>query len=402
MKKQIDFSLFLLAGIVLIVAGAVTAAALLLGRDYTEMDFADGRAMTVLFVIENEGKPLGSYLLLHNQGTKQAAAFDVPGNLGLILRQINRVDRIDTVYKTGRIAPYIEEVERLFDMKVNYSFVLSMDSLGRVVDLLEGVNVFIPGDIKIPGGAVLFSSGLTKLDGHKTADYLCYENADYDTETPEQRSQRFFTGFLRRIGEKKDYLKSPEVIQLFQNYVETNMSRRFLPLFFDELSYIDTDRFSIVSVGGNVREVSGRQLLFPYYDGSLIKEIVRQTLSSLAQRNGSAGSSRIFTVEVLNGTSVAGLAGRTAELIRGFGYDVINIGNAGKQDYEFTEIIVRSSFSAEAERFAGIINCKRIVTAHDANSFQEDGVTMPLEDYEYKADFTLIIGRDFNGRRAQS
>jgi hypothetical protein len=36
-----------------------------------------------------------------------------------------------------------------------------------------------------------------------------------------------------------------------------------------------------------------------------------------------------------------------AELIRGFGYDVINIDNASKQDYEFTEIIVRSSFSAE-------------------------------------------------------
>jgi anionic cell wall polymer biosynthesis LytR-Cps2A-Psr (LCP) family protein len=408
MKKQIDFSLFLLAGIVLTVAGSITAAALILNRDYMETDFGDGRAMTVLFIIENEEKPLGSYLLLYNHGTKQAAAFDVPGNLGLILREINRVDRIDTVYKTGRIAPYIDEVEGLFDMKVNYNFVINMDRLGRVVDLLEGVNVFIPGDIKLPDsesggeGAVLFSSGITKLDGHKTAGYLCYQNSDYDIETPEQRSQRFFTGFLRRIGEKKDYLKSPEVIQLFQNYVETNMGRRILPLFFDELSYIDTDRFSIASVGGNVREVSGRQLLFPYYDGNLIKEIVRQTLSSLAQRNGSAGSNRIFTVEVLNGTGVAGLAGRTAELIRGFGYDVINIGNAGNSDYEFTEIIDRSSFSAEAERFAGIINCKRIVTAHDANSFQESGMAMRLEDYEYKADFTLIIGRDFNGRRTQS
>ncbi|MDR1256590.1 MAG: LCP family protein [Spirochaetaceae bacterium] len=403
MNKHIDFSLFFLAGIVLIAAGAVTAAVLMLNRDYTETDFEDGRATTVIFVIENEGKPLGSYLLLYNQGTKQAAAFEVPGNLGLILRQINRVDRIDTVYKSGRIEPYIAEVEKLFDVKVTYNFVLNMDNLGRVVDLLEGVNVFIPDDIRMSGesGAVLFSSGLTTLDGYKTSGYLGYENADYDIETPDQRSQRFFTGFLRRIGEKKDYLKSPEVIQLFQSYVETNMGKRILPLFFDELSYIDTDRFSISPIGGNFREVSGQQLLFPYYDGSLIKEIVRQTLSSLAQRNGSAGSSRIFTVEVLNGTGVTGLAGRTAELIRGFGYDVINIGNAGNSDYEFTEIIDHSSFSAEADRFAGIINCKRIVTAHDNSDFQENGMAMQLEDYEYKADFTLIIGRDFNGRRAQ-
>ncbi|MDR0383271.1 MAG: LCP family protein [Spirochaetaceae bacterium] len=404
MKKHIDFSVFILAGIVLIVAASIAASVLALNRDYMGTGFEDGRAITALFIIEHEGKPLGSYLLLYNQSTRQAAAFEVPGKLGLILRQIGRVDRIDTVYKTGRIAPYTEEVEKLFDIKVNYNFVINMHNLGKIVDLLEGVNVFIPGDIRMPDNedAVLFSSGFTKLDGYKTFEYLCYQNPDYDIETPEQRNQRFFTGFLNRIGEKKDYLKSPEVIRLFKNYAETNMGGRVLPLFFDELNYIDTDRFSITSIGGNIREVSGQQLLFPYYDGSLIKEIARQTLSSLARINGGAGGNRVFTVEVLNGTEVAGLAGRTADLIRGFGYDVINIGNASGNDYEFTEIIDRSNFSAEAERFAGIINCKRVVPAHDNGKFEGNGAAVTLENYEYKADFTLIIGKDFNGRHTQS
>ena len=103
---------------------------------------------------------------------------------------------------------------------------------------------------------------------------------------------------------------------------------------------------------------------------------------------------------MLNGAGVPGLAGRTAELIRGFGYDVINVGNADSADYAFTEIIDRSNFSGEAEKFAGLINCKRVMTVNEEKPFEE-GIVMPLEDYDYKADFTLILGRDFNGRYTQ-
>jgi anionic cell wall polymer biosynthesis LytR-Cps2A-Psr (LCP) family protein len=399
MKKQIDTSLFLLAGIVLIVLGAIIYSVLMLNRDFEEVGINDGRAITTLFVIEHQGKPLGAYLLLYNQLTKNAAGFEVPGELGLILQQINRVDSIDTVYQSGKIGPYIREIEKLFDIKVNYRFVFTMDNLGRAVDILEGVTVFIPGDIKMAGGeVVLFSPGLTKLDGDKALEYLRYPASDYDVETPQQRNQRFFSALLKRLGEKKNYLGNLEVNRLFQSLIETNMNRRILTQFFDELSNIDIDRFSVAMVGGNIREVSGKKLLFPYYDGSLIKEITRQTLSSLAQRNGGMGGGRVFTVEVLNGTGVAGLAGRTAELIRGFGYDVINIGNADSADYEFTEIIDHSNFSGEAEKFAGIINCKRVTTVNEGTPFEESMV-MSLEDY--KADFILIIGRDFNGRYTQ-
>ncbi|MDR2097527.1 MAG: LCP family protein [Spirochaetaceae bacterium] len=401
MKKQIDINLFFLAGIVLVIAGAIVSSALMWKRDFEQAGINDGRATTTLFILENEGKPLGAYLLLYNQLTRNAASFEIPGDIGLILRQINRVDRIDTVYQSGKTSAYTEEIEKLFDIKVNYIFVLNMDGLGRAVDVLEGVTVLIPGNMKMPGSdEILFSSGFTKLDGDKAVEYLCYPDSDYDIETVRIRSQRFFIALLKRLGEKKDYLNSSDVSRLFQSFIETNMNRRILAQFFTELSYINIERFSVSAVNGNMREVSGKKLLFPYYDGSLIKEIVRQTLSLLAQRNGGTGGSRVFTVEVLNGTGVSGLAGRTAELIRGFGYEVINTGNADRADYEFTEISDRSNFSGEAERFAGIINCRRVVKIDEGKPFEE-GMVMPPEDYNYKADFTLILGRDFNGRYIQ-
>ncbi|MDR2658393.1 MAG: LCP family protein [Spirochaetaceae bacterium] len=407
MKKQIDFSIFLLVGIILIVIAAAVAVFFVLNRDFAETNFMDGRVSTTLFIIEYEEKPLGSYLLIYNHLTKRAAGFEIPGETGLILQQINRVDRIDTVYQSGKIAVYIKEIEKLLGISVNYNIVFNMDKLNGAVDLLEGVTIFIPGDIKISesDNLMLFSSGFTKLDGDKTVEYLSCQNPDYEIETPQQRSQRFFTGLLKRLGEKKDFLKTADVNQLFQNYIETNMNKRVLTQFFDELGNIDIDRFSISPIGGNMREVSGKKLLLPYYEGSLIKDIVRQTLNSLAQRNGSTGGNRILTVEVLNGTAISGLAGRTAELIRGFGYDVINIGNADSAGYEFTEIIDRSNFGGEVEKFAEIINCKRIVTMRNDDELQEKIMLPEVAAYspnEYKADFTLIIGRDFNGRHTQN
>jgi hypothetical protein len=174
------------------------------------------------------------------------------------------------------------------------------------------------------------------------------------------------------------------------------MNPRTRSRLFDEFAGIDTDRTSVQSVGGNLREVSGQSLLIPYYDGSLVKEIVRQTLGSLTRQTEGSLSERVFTVEVLNGTPTNGLAGRTAELLRGFGYDVISIGNAERNDYEKTEIIDRSGYEDMVKTFGDIIRCGNIRSESPIQEAPEGELN--IQNFEYRSDFTLIIGRDFNGR----
>jgi hypothetical protein len=103
-------------------------------------------------------------------------------------------------------------------------------------------------------------------------------------------------------------------------------------------------------------------------------------------------------VEILNGTATIGLAGRTAELLRSFGYDVISIGNADRNDYWDTQIIDRSGFKEMAETFAGIIRCGNIRFESQISDDPVSDAGINMQNLEYKADFILIIGRDFNGR----
>jgi len=396
-KVKVDASAFLLALIALLVAAGIWFAVSSLHSDPIEESLAGDRVINTLFVIENGDKPLCSYVLMYYPATKRAAVFDVPGSLGLIIQRINRVDRIDTLYTPKRIAPYANEIEKLLGISLSFSIVITLEDLGKITDLIEGVEIFVPSLVdEVQDGHILFPSGISRLDGDKAKVYVTYELPEESSELGNFRRQRFFMGFIKRLGEQNQFLKNPQTAQAFQSMLKTSLNQRSIAKLFDEFAGIDTDRVNIQSVGGNIRTVSGQQLLFPYWDGSLIKEIVRQTLASLIQPSESTLGDRVFTVEILNGTAVNGLAGRTAELFRGFGYDIISISNADRNDYAKTLIIDRSGYENMARSFADVIHCKNI--RFDSPSQANPEIDLDLQNFEYRSDFILIIGKDFNGR----
>ncbi|MDR0589772.1 MAG: LCP family protein [Spirochaetaceae bacterium] len=398
-KVRTDASLLLLVIIVVLLGGGVFFVIRGLQSDPIEDALSQDRVINTLFIIEKDRKPLCSYVLFYYPATKRAAVFDIPGEVGLIIPRINRVDRIDTLYDPQRISAFEGEIGRLLGIDINNLVIFTMENLGKIVDLIEGVEIFIPTAVEIYGESpILFPSGITRLDGDKAQAYITYELSEEDPELIQFRRQRFFLGLIKGLGEKNEILKSPSVVRLSQSFMKTNMNQHVRVRLFDEYAGIDTDRVGIHSVGGISRVVSGQPLLFPSYDGNLIKEIVRQALGSLTRQVEGAVSERVFTVEVLNGTSTTGLAGRTAELLRGFGYDVISIGNADRNDYEKTEIVDRSGYEDIVKTFAEVIRCENIrYETLDLDELEMEP-DIDLQNFAYKSDFTLILGRDFNGR----
>ena len=399
-KNNVDASSLLLVIIGLLLIGGIAFIVLFLRSDPMVDSLSGDRVINTLFVIEDdepEGKPLCSYVLMYYPVTRRAAVFDIPGSLGLIIQSINRVDRIDTVYDSRRIAPFKSEVEKLLGIEISFSVVMSLENLGKLTDLIEGVEIFIPSPVdEYQDGYILFPSGVNYLDGDKARVYITYELPEENSELLNFRRQRFFMGLVKRLSEKNQFLKQNQVAPIFNSLIKTGVNQRTQAKLFDEFAGIDTDRTGIQSVGGNVRTVSGQALIFPHWDGSLIKEIIRQTLGGLVQPADMARGDRVFTVEILNGTATNGLAGRTAELFRGFGYDIISIGNAESNDYEKTVIIDRSGIENEAASFGEVVRCRNIqFDSPDPASLEID---LEIRNYEYRADFTLIIGKDFNGR----
>jgi anionic cell wall polymer biosynthesis LytR-Cps2A-Psr (LCP) family protein len=396
-RPQTDASPVLLVIILILLAGGVAFIYFSLRIDPVEDALTGDRVINTLFVLEKDDKPLSSFVLMYYPATRRAAIFDIPRDLGLIIRRINRVDRIDALYDRQKIGGFEDEIEELLGIEINFFVILGEEELGQVVDLLEGVEIFVPSPVELYSSPpILFPAGLVRLDGDKARVFVSYELPDDGREMAPFRRQRFFLGFIKRLGETQELLVNSSVGALFHSLLVTNMSRRTWQRLSGEFALIDTDRTAIQSVGGNIREISGQTLLLPSWDGSLIKQIVSQSLGAITRQAEGSLSDRIFTVEVLNGTSVNGLAGRTAELLRGFGYDVISIGNAARSDVEKTEIIDRSGLADGVKAFGEILRCGNIRPESPAMEDQE--AEPGFQNFEYRSDFTLIIGRDFDGR----
>ena len=388
-------SRLLLGLIILLIILGIAAAVYTLRSNPVEDALSANRVISILFVIEEEKKPVSTYVLMYYPGTKRAAIFDIPGNLGLLITKINRVDRIDKVYDSARIGSFENEIEKLIGIDINFAVIFTKENLVSIVDLLEGVEIFIPSPVSYRDGekVILFPSGITVLDGDKAGLYATYSLPDEDSDMEVFRRHRFFLGLLNRQIQMNEKLENPAVAKMYFSFFRTNMNQRTLTQLFNEFVHIDTNRTNILSVGGNLKEVSGQMLIIPRWDG-IVKEIVRQTLGALTSEIEEHFIDNTLTVEILNGTATTGLAGRTAEMLRGFGYDIISVGNADRSDYENTVIIHFSGDEAMTKAFADVISCTNIIN-ESASTEESKGDD---QSYDFKADIRLIIGRDFNGR----
>jgi anionic cell wall polymer biosynthesis LytR-Cps2A-Psr (LCP) family protein len=390
----------LLAGIFVVIAGGIAGGYFLVRSTTLEDALSGDRVTSALFIIENNGEPLSTYVFFCYPNTRRGALFDIPQNVGTIIRTLNRVDRIDSVYDPARPDAYRREVERLLGITLPYLVVISMSGLRSLIDLIDGIEIIIPEAITDfhQNPPVLLPAGRVMLDGDKAEAYLGYRAPNDDDEQILLKREGFFLALIKKIGEKQAFLSHRGFKKYFYTCLRTTMPPRVIDRFFETLSHIDTTRITAQTVSGNYRDVSGERLLFPYYNGNLIKDIVSEALSGLTRISDSGIGDRIFTIEVLNGTSTTGLASRTAELLRGFGYDVINVGNADSTQHGKTMVIDRSGMAEFGRFFADIIRCETIRVESPGNDIDDEGIGITEGDTSYQADFTLILGWDFNGR----
>jgi len=229
------------------------------------------------------------------------------------------------------------------------------------------------------------------LDGDKVRTYVTYaDQYDQDGEAT-NRKQKAILAFFSAMNDNSAAAFSSILFPSIQSCLASNLPAKSLKALLLELSKIDAERLVPQRVTGSLREVDGKELLFPFYDGQLLRDIIGQTLGGLAS-DDAASQERIYALEILNGTKSQGLARNTSELYQSFGYDVIRTANAETTESAKTVIIDRIGNPAVAAIIAKVIQCNNIQTASIDPAGSTDNGT------EATVDFTIVIGEDFDGR----
>jgi anionic cell wall polymer biosynthesis LytR-Cps2A-Psr (LCP) family protein len=390
MKRfSIDRSSMFLIAILVVLALSIGGLGFALRSEAAGQTVKTDRILNLAVIIERGGKPASTQLFLFYPTNGRGALLDVPGETGLIIKSLNRVDRIDVLYGRNPRA-YISEIAHLLSTDIPYYIVMDEQGLAAATDLLEGIELFVPTPIDSLGPPrVLLPSGAVILDGDKAVQFAAYRDPDEGDADAAARRQKLFQSIFRRIGEKSAWLARGDVFPSFKNSLRTNLGAESLKRLLPELAKLDADRLVLQRVTGAYKNVDGKRLLFPHYDGELVRDIVKQTLNALASSLSSSPADKIFTIEILNGTPTKGLAKRAAEIFQSFGYDVVSISNADREDYASTTVIDRFSNAEAAKNIGNVIRCSNLVSRPAGD---------PVEGTKADADFSIILGKDFNGR----
>ncbi len=386
-RGRIDRSIFLIVAIVVVLAGAGLLVARYVRTDVI-LDLADsGEQLSILFVLELEDGRLITEVLYFDTGTNRAALFDIPANTGVVVESLNRVDGIDTVYWNDGIDRYRGAITDLLGAPVNFHIVLTMDGLETVTDLLEGIPLFVadipnegPDAIRIPTGDVV-------LDGAKMQSYVAYMPEGERDRERVGRWQKAVAGIIGRLGENSNLVADPVASAILSDAIEMNIDRRAFISLSSALSGLEIDRIITRQAEGTTRQVETgdetEALLFPHQEGRWLTESVRQVVENLRSQEVLRDENIVIRLEILNGTGNSGLARRTAELYRSYGFDVVTVGNTEREGVEETIVVDRVGNEIFANRTAEIIRASLI----DLQLEGQAGV-----------DVTIVLGEDFDGR----
>ena len=354
--------------------------------EFTEV-MKSRETIVTAFIISDGERPVSTEIFFYDNQTGRGALYNIPENMGTLIRSLNRMDRLDSLFQRDDPGPYVEKIGSLLGIDIDFYFHWDMDNLIKAVDTLEGIRIFIPNPVWqiTESEKALLPSGSVMLDGEKSRTYLSYRLPG-DTENDiVTRKHDFTKAFLARIGDVYKRLENESYADRFYSYLDSDLNRQAYGSYLKIFEDLDTDRLVLQKVLGKNREVDGKNLLFPYYDEKLMREMTRQIVDTLANMDVYSDEDIVISVEIQNGTDIAGLASRTAQLYRSYGYKISAFKNADRNDYESTVVLDRRGNPGAAKKVASLIRCNTV------HQLQE-------EIADDTVDVVIILGKDFDGR----
>jgi len=374
------FLLFVFAGLVVYIFFHIKI------DSYTEKLNGDYE-ITHGLIVYDQGKPIISTLFFLHPQSHRGALYYIPENTGTIIETLDQMDRIDELFDPENPRPYLDKIDRMLGTSTDFYLSISLDHFAAIIDWLGGVDVFVPQPVWLSEAepAVYLPSGSFTLDGGKLKSYLTYRlPEDLDTDLI-NRKLNLCKSVLSGLASMNHNTDNEAYWNLIYGFLDTDMDKQSFLSFLEELESMQLDRIITQKVMGRTEIVDGKELLFPLYEERLLKEMVAQIVDNLANPESGMDDAMTLSVEIQNGTSINGLASRTAQLFKSYGFRIASVKNADRNNYDNTLILDKKENPAAAQRVANIIRCDQI--------FQSTETTT-----DETVDVIIILGKDFDGR----
>lgn len=336
-------------------------------------------------------------------GTKTAGMLSIPRDLWVPIpgHSENRINVAHFLgerdkYPGGGPALAKKTVQYTLGIPVQYYVRINFEGFEKLIDAIGGIQVEVKSaihDEKYPDNnygymTVDIPAGLQHMDGKTALQYARARHGSSDFSRARRQQQ-----VLRAVRDKVLSLnipltRIPEMLKLVGDSVQTDLSLSEMYSLAKLAREISSEINSVViDESMTTRQITpdGADVLLP--NRELIREAVNQFLgnpnptSTADQSDPALIRQEAARVDVQNGTLTPGLAQRTADYLKGKGYNVGSVSNADRSDYAKTILI----------DYSGKENTVRLLTqlfqVAKENVRHEQGI-------QGGPDIRLILGRD--------
>ncbi len=291
-----------------------------------------------------------------------------------------------------------QEVSSVLGIPIHYHVLMDFQAFKEAVDAVGGVDVNVPAALVDPTMAwenawnpVLAKQGVDHMAGIQALMYVRSRHTSVRGDFDRTERQRALIEALSQkvlsAGTYSNPLKISQLLSAFGNHVSTdlgvndalrlmNIAKGISGPSVKSIGLADPPNNFVVNGAVGSTSVVRPSAGFDVY--TEIQSYIRNTLKDpyLAKENGA--------VEVLNGTTIAGLATTSADKLKSFGYNVIKVDSAPTANYKKTMVV-------------DLTNGKKPYTKNYLEKRFGVKVATKLPDTTIQAtgaDFVVILGQD--------
>lgn len=263
---------------------------------------------------------------------------------------------------------------------------ISTGAFREMVDLMGGVDVFVPIDMKYVDETqrlnIDLKAGWQNLDGAKAEQFARFRNDQYGDIGRVQRQQQMIRALREKLMNPAMLARIPEAIQIFQRYIDTNLSSEELLALASFGLDLKQDNFRMVMLPGRFSTPEEFQASYWIMDTDAMDQVMHEyfDLSSVAVISHQ-NSGTDLRIAIQNASSNPHLGSQMATYLQSKGFNNVYVVKDWPDPQAETQIIVQRGDLQSASALESVMGTGKIVSASTG---------------DLESDLTIRVGADWN------
>lgn len=227
--------------------------------------------------------------------TKSINAISIPRDSKVYLPDNKGIQKINSAHALGGVELVKKTLKETFGIKIDKYIIIHDEAVEKVVDALGGIPIYVEKPMRYNDYAgklhINLDKGNTVLNGKQAVGYLRYRKDGLGDIGRTQRQQWFLRSLFEKLHSPQVITKIPEVLNICNTYVKTDMSFYELSQYAAFARSVDENKIELATLPGapNQRGYISYWILDPQKTQQVINRMIYREKPTLDGTKFKAG-----------------------------------------------------------------------------------------------------------------